>query len=1047
MKESFFIRRPIFAAVISIVIMLVGFLAMRNLAIEQSPDITPPTVEIAAAYPGASAEEVARAVATPIENQLAGTEHMLYYSSANNSDGTMSITVTFQVGTNLDVAQVQVQNRVSLATPRLPQAVNQLGVTVKKKSTSILCVPALTSSNPRYDALYLGNYATINFLDALRSIPGVGEATVFGSSDYTMRIVLDPVRMGQLGVVPNDIAAVIREQNNSFPAGLIGREPSHKGNEFTIPVITQSRLTEAGQFEKLIVRSLPDGTTVRLGDVSKITLGGQNYDMEGRLGGKPAVMIPIFLTPGANALATREAVDAYMRSVKLPQDIEYKMAFDTTPYVNASIGEVVHTLVEAMVLVFLVVYLFLQNLRATIIPMITVPVSLIGTFAGMYALGFSVNSLTLFGMVLAIGIVVDDAIVVLENVERHMSEEGLSPRAATQKAMSEITGPVVAIVLVLCAVFVPVGFLGGLTGQLYRQFAITVSMSIVLSGIVALTLCPALCAIILKHQPAPQRGFFAWFNRLFDKFTSGYTGTVRKTLRHAVFTTLIFGALLAATWGIIKKTPTGFIPGEDQGYILAAVNLPTGASKERTTRVIEQVEEYFLKQPEVEDTVAFTGMSFFFNSRGGNVATLFIRLKNWEERKGAGHDADGIAGRAMGALSGIKEAFIIAANPPPIRGLGASAGYAAEIINRKGVPLKEFNASAQGFIGDIAMKKVPGVAGAFTGFNYSAPKVFVNLDRERAKALGVNVDSVFSALQTYFGTTYVNDFYYAGRVFKVQMEGKETSRQSTADFGKIFVRNAGGEMLPLDTFAKSDFTTGPDTVYHFNGYEAIKITGASAPGFSSGQTLDNLEKHAAEKLLPQGLDLLWDDSSYQEKLTGDSSAKVMIFGLVMVFLVLAAQYESWSIPIAVLISIPIGVLGAYLAVFVSGMPADVFFQIGLLTLVGLAAKNAILIVEFANTRVQAGMPLIEAAAEAARLRLRPIVMTSFAFISGILPLVIATGAGAGGRRSVGTGVFGGMLAATLIAIFFIPLFFVLVTKFSHKFFPKKKHEEAPSAHH
>ncbi len=1046
MKESFFIRRPIFAAVISIVIVLVGLLAMRNLAIEQSPDITPPTVQITAVYPGASAEEVSRAVATPIENQLSGTEHMLYYSSANSSDGSMTITVTFDVGTNLDVAQVQVQNRVSLATPRLPQAVNQLGVTVKKQSTSILCVAALTSANPRYDALYLGNYATLNFLDSVKSIPGVGDATVFGSSDYSMRVILDPMKMGQLGVTTEDVGAVLREQNNSFPAGLIGREPSHKGNEFTIPVITQSRLTEAGQFEKLIVRSLPDGTSVRLHDVAKITLGGQNYDMEGRLGGKPAVMIPIFLTPGANALRTRDAVDAFMKQVKLPQDIEYNMCFDTTPYVHASISEVTHTLVEAMILVFLVVYLFLQNLRATLIPMLTVPVSLIGTFAGMYALGFSVNSLTLFGMVLAIGIVVDDAIVVLENVERHMTEDKLSPRAATQKAMGEITGPVVAIVLVLCAVFVPVGFMGGLTGQLYRQFAITIAMSIVLSGIVALTLCPALCAIILKPDHGEKHGFFGGFNRVFDKFTSGYTATVKKSLKHGAFTLLIFAVLIGSTWGLIKKTPTGFIPSEDQGYLICAVNLPTGASKERTTRVLEKVEAYFKQQPEVENTVAFSGMSFFFNSRGGNVATIFVRLKDWDERKGKGHDADSIAGRSMGALFGMKEALIIVANPPPIRGLGQSAGYSAQLINRKGVPLGEFNAQTQAFIGDIRMGKVPGVAGANSGFNYSAPKVYVNLDRERAKALGVNVAGVFSSLQTYFGTTYVNDFYYGGRVFKVQMEGDEESRRTPGDFGKIFVRNSGGDMLPLDTFAKPTFTTGPDTVYHFNGYEAVNISGASAPGFSSGQTLDNLRSHAEEKLLPQGLDLVWDGASYQEKLTGDASSKVMIFGLVMVFLVLAAQYESWSVPLAVLLSIPIGVFGAYAAILALGMPADVFFQIGLLTLIGLAAKNAILIVEFAGTRVASGMPLMEAAVEAARLRLRPIVMTSFAFISGIFPLVIATGAGAGGRRSVGTGVFGGMLAATLIAIFFIPLFFVLVTKVSRRFFPKKTAETAPAAH-
>ena len=1074
MKESFFIRRPIFAAVISIVIVLVGLLAMRNLAVEQSPNITPPTVQITAIYPGASAEEVARAVATPIENQLSGTEHMLYYSSASSSDGTLTITATFEVGTDLDIAQVQLQNRVSLATPRLPSTVNQLGVTVKKQSPSLLSVIAITSDDPRYDALYLGNYATINFLDAIKRVEGVGDAQIFGSSDYTMRIILDPMRMGQLGVTPDDIARVIQEQNNSFPAGQLGRQPAPARIEYTIPVITQSRLTEVSQFENLLVRTLPDGTSVRLRDVATITLGGQSYDMEGRLGGKPSAVIPLYLMPGANSLDTQNRVVALMDRVSknFPTGVTYNVCFDTTPYVNASVSEVLHTLAEAMVLVFLVVYLFLQNWRATLIPMLTVPVSLIGTFAGMYALGFSINSLTLFGMVLAIGIVVDDAIVVLENVERHMTQSKLAPRAATQKAMGEITGPVVAIVLVLCAVFIPVGFLSGLTGQLYRQFAITIAMSVTLSGIVALTLCPALCAILLKEEHGEKHGFFGWFNRTFDKFTAGYTATVRRTIRHGALTMLLFGALLLATAGLFKKTPTGFIPNEDQGYIITAVMLPDGASKERTTKVLEKIEAFYKAQPEVENTIAFSGMNFILNSRGANGATIFIRLRPWEERRDTpwyraawdklsgkkpesmmppealAHDASGLALRANIAFSQINEAMVFAVNPPPINGLGTSAGYSAQLVNRSGIPLSKFNDKTQAVVGDLMTPgKNPAVGSVFSGFRYSAPKIYMNLDRERAKALGINVDSVFNALNAYFGTSYVNDFYYAGRVFKVQMEGEQSKRLAPEDFSKIFVRNAGGDMIPIDTVTTPNFTTGPDTVFHFNGYESVGIQGTSGEGFSSGDTLAALEKIAKEKLVPEGLDLEFDGASYQEKLTGSASAAVMIFGLVMVFLVLAAQYESWSIPIAVLLSIPVGIFGAFIALLATGLPNDVYFQIGLLTLIGLAAKNAILIVEFATERVNHGMSFAEAAIEAARLRLRPIVMTSLAFIAGIFPLVIASGAGAGGRKAVGTGVFGGMLAATLIAIFFIPLFFVLIRTVSSKLSRKPEAKsETETAH-
>ena len=1049
MSPRFFINRPIFAAVLSIFIVLVGLIAMKNLPMEQSPNITPPTVEISATYPGASAEEVARAVATPIESQLSGAEHMLYFSSSSNSDGSMSITATFEVGTNIDIATVDLQNRVNRATPQLPSTVTQLGVTVAKRSPTILGVITLRSEDPKYDALFLGNYATINFLDTIKRVPGVGDASVFGASDYTMRVLLDPVRMARLGVTPSDLARVLREQNNSFPAGMIGREPAPARTEYSIPVVTRSRLSEVSQFEQLIVRSMPDGATVRLRDVARIELGGQSYSMEGRLNGKPTAIIPIYLSPGANALDTVDVLKASMDEVSsaFPAGIQWDMSYDTTPFIRVSVQEVLKTLAEAMVLVFLVVFLFLQNWRATLIPMLTVPVSLIGTFAGMYALGFSINTLTLFGMVLAIGIVVDDAIVVLENVERIMTEEKLHPLAATQKAMKDIAGPVVAIVLVLCAVFVPVGFLGGLSGQLYRQFAITIAMSVVLSGVVALTLCPALCALLLKPDHGPKHGFFGRFNDWFERVTNRYTAGVRKNIRHGALTLGVFVALCAATAGLFKAVPTGFIPAEDQGSMFVGIMLPEGASKERTTAVIEKAEAFLLSQPEVENVVCMNGMNFLFDTRTGNGATMFVRLKPWAERKGPGQNVDSLVGRAMGAFSQIHEALIIAVNPPPIQGLGTSAGFSLQVLNKQGLPLRDFAAKAQAFKAELA--KLPEVSGpsVSTGFSINAPKVYLNLDRERAKSLGIPVDEVFTTLQAYLGTSYVNDFYKFGRVYKVQLEGEADYRRSTEDFQLLQVRNASGEMVPLNAVVSSEFTTGPDSLSHFNGNDSMALAGAPGQGFSTGQTMAAIEKLAKEKLDSEGLGLAWDGESYQEKRTGSDSAKVFVLGLVMVFLLLAAQYESWSIPFAVLLSIPVGVFGALLSVFLRDMPNDTYFQIGLLTLIGLAAKNAILIVEFANTRAAAGMPLAEAAAEAARLRLRPIIMTSLAFILGVFPLVIATGAGAAGRHSIGTGVCGGMLAATFIAIFFIPLFFVIMRRFAERVGAWRQAHAHDEAHH
>ncbi|MDR2982169.1 MAG: efflux RND transporter permease subunit, partial [Puniceicoccales bacterium] len=732
MNPRLFISRPILATVLSLCIVIIGLLAMKNLPIEQSPDITPPTVSVVATYPGASAEEVARAVATPIESQLSGSDHMLYFSSSSSSDGNLEVTVTFEVGTNVDLAMVDIQNRVNRATPQLPQSVTQLGITVSKRSPSTLGIIALQSSDPRYDALFLSNYATINFLDALKRVPGVGEARIIASSNYTMRIILDPVRMAQLGVSPLDISSVLQEQNNSFAAGQIGRQPAPDNIEFTIPVVTQNRLSEVGEFEQLIVRSRSDGSYVRLKDVSKITVGAESYSIEGRLDGRPTANIIVSLSSGANALDTLIAVekemDAYSKS--FPPGVTYSVPYDTTPFISASIDEVVETLVIAMVLVFLVVFVFLQNWRATLIPCLTVPVSLVGTFAGMYALGFTINTLTLFGMVLAIGIVVDDAIVVLENVERHMSEDGLSPKDATLKAMGEITGPVIAIVLVLCSVFIPVAFLSGISGQLYRQFAITIAISVTLSGIVALTLCPALCAILLKEEHKTKRGVFGKlnriifkpFNRLVDIMTEGYARTVHLIVRFAMPSFLLFVALLGGTYYLLEERPTGFIPLEDQGSMIVSIQLPDGASMARTTAVIERVEKYLLAQPEITHTTTINGQNFLYSSRTSNGATIFARLSDWKERKDKAHSVDTVIARANKEFSKINEGIVRCMNQPPVRGLGLSAGYTMQILNRGGLDLPTFTQKAMAFYNEAA--QLPQVANQSTGFRINAPKIY-----------------------------------------------------------------------------------------------------------------------------------------------------------------------------------------------------------------------------------------------------------------------------------------------------------------------------------
>lgn len=1034
MSTHFFIDRPIFASVISIVIVVVGLVSLQILPIAQFPEITPPVVQIEADYPGASAEVVAEAVARPIEVQLPGIDNLLYYDSSSTNDGHMTIRLTFEIGTDVDIAQVQTQNRQRLAEPQLPPEVVRQGITVKKVSPDLLAVIALSSSDPRQDTVFLSNFAILRIVDNIKRLPGVGDAVVFGQQNYSMRLILDPIRMAQLDVTPTDIANVVREQNRDFPAGRIGREPAPAGTELTIPVITQGRLSEAKEFEEMIVRAYPDGSMVRLGEVARVELGAQSYDLEGRWNGKPNVFLLTFLSPGANALETVKRIRHEMESLTptFPAGVSYDVPYDTTRFIEVSIQQVVKTLGEALILVILVVYLFLQSWRATLIPAVAVPVSLIGTFAGMVAFGFSINTLTLFGMVLAIGIVVDDAIVVVENVARHI-QEGQPPGQAAKLAMTEVTGPVIALVVVLAAVFLPVAFLGGITGQLYQQFAITITLSVIISGIVALTLSPALCALILKPGQERESGFWKMFNQGFAWTQTRYVGTVGTIIKHSVLSLAIFGVLLFACGGLFQALPSSFLPDEDQGYFISVIQLPDGASKQRTIEVLSKVEDYFLSVPEVHSTDALAGQNFVFNTRGANQATMFVPLHHWDDRGRPDQHVQSLIGNAFQKFAEIPEALILAFNAPSIRGLGATGGFSLQLQDPSGGDFKKFAAVTQDFVNKAQQDPAIGAIG--TSFRVTAPRLHAHVDRERAKALGVPISEVFDTLQAYFGNLYINDFIKFGRVYRVQTEALPEYRSNPDDITKIYVRaqNAqGSTMIPLNTVVSTEFTSGPDTVTHFNGFNTASVLGAAAPGYSSGEALDALERLAQEILIPQGYDIDWSGISFQERKTGSESLFAFAFGLLMVFLVLAALYESWSVPFAVILAVPFGIFGALSAVWIRGLSNDIYFQIGLVTLIGLAARNAILIVEFANQRYEGGMPLVDAALEAVRLRFRPIIMTSMAFILGVVPLVLSSGAGAASRHSIGTGVFGGMLAATFLAIFFVPLFFVLIRRLAQR---------------
>jgi multidrug efflux pump len=1024
MFSHFFIRRPIFASVISIVIVLAGLLAIVNLPLSQYPAIAPPIITVTAVYPGATAEALQNTVAAPIEEQINGVEGMLYLSSVSTSSGLVTTTVTFEIGTDADLAATNVANRVRLAEPRLPEEVRRNGVTVQKQNANFIQIVTLTSPDGRYDEVFLSNYATLNLLEPLKRVPGVGEVQNFSGRDYSMRIWLRPDLMAQYGLTASDVAAAVREQNAQFAVGKVGQEPASPDLQLTYTVTAEDRLATAAQFEEILLRSEAGGKQLRLRDVARIELGARDYGVETRLNGRQAIFLGVFLQTGANALGTASRVNAELEALaaRFPAGVEYEVPFDTTRFVEVSIEEVVKTLAEAMLLVLLVVYLFLQSFRATLIPMVAVPVSLVGTFAGMYALGFSINTLTLFGLVLAIGIVVDDAIVVLENTERIMATEGKSAREAAFQSMSEVTGPVVAIVLVLCGVFIPIAFLGGLAGQLYRQFAITVAIAVAISGVVALTLSPALCALLLRDRHEPKRGPFAAFNRGFERGTDWFVGVVRWLLFRPLIGAVLLLVVLAATVLLYRAVPGSLVPAEDQGYFLAAALLPDGATLTRTREVTQKIEQAMLADPAVENVAAINGIDFVGGGNKSSVSTMFVVLKRWDEREGEDLSLDSTIGRFFAQTGAIREAFVVAFNPPAIQELGATGGFEVYVQNRGEGDTARLAQVTQDFIGKLNADPEQRFAGVQTLFRGDSPQINVRLDRAKAKALGVPVDEVFNTLQTAFGSLYVNDFNRAGRVFRVLLQADAPFRSRPEDLSKLFVRSEQGVMVQLASVLDIQYGTGAETLERFNLYPSIKLLGGPAPGRSSAEAIAAVEEIAAREL-PPGFAVAWTGAAFQEKRTGGSAALVLLFGMVFVFLILAAQYERWSLPIAVLLSVPFAFLGALLAVWLRGLQNDVYFQIGLVTLIGLSAKNAILIVEFASQARKEGKSVIDAATEAARLRFRPIVMTSLAFILGVLPLALSSGAGAAARRSMGTGVLGGMLAAIFLAVVFIPLFF------------------------
>ena len=1022
---KFFIERPIFAWVLALFIIVLGMLAITQLPIAQYPPVAPPSIVVSAAYPGASAKTLEDSVLAVIEREMNGSPGLIYMEATAQANGTGSITLSFQPGTDPNMAQVDVQNRLSRATPRLPQAVTQQGVRVDKSNSNFLLFAILSSTDPSFDPVALGDYAARNIVPELQRLPNIGQAQLFGT-ERAMRIWIDPAKLAGLSLSSADVTAAIQSQNAQVASGSIGELPNVAGQSISATVVVNGQLSTVEEFGNIVLRANTNGSTVRLKDVARIELGGQAYATAARLNGKDAVGVGVQLTPSGNALAAAEAVRKKMDELQryFPPGVTYSIPYDSSGFVSISIKQVAVTLVEAVVLVFLVMFLFLQNIRYTIIPTLVVPIALLGTFATLLALGFSINVLTMFGMVLVIGIVVDDAIVVVENVERIMTEEGLPPLEATRKAMGQISGAIIGVTLVLISVFVPLAFFSGSVGNIYRQFSAVMVASIGFSAFLALSLTPALCATLLKPVQAghhhEKKGFFGWFNRGFTRTTKGYEGLVSRMLRRAGRYMVIYVAIMGVVALMYTRLPTSFLPSEDQGTLLVNVQLPPGATLERTTQVMEKVEGFMLKQPEVESMVGVLGFSF--SGQGQNAALAFITLKDWSERKGPGQDATSLAGRAFGALSGVRDAFIYPLSPPPIPELGSASGFTFRLQDRGSAGPEALLAARNQLLGMAAQSPI--LAQVRPDGLEDAPQLQIDIDRDKANALGVDFSSINSALSTALGSRYVNDFPNQGRLQRVVVQADAPARMQPEDLMKLYASNSKGQPVPFSAFASTHWAKGAMQSVRYNGYPASRISGGAAPGYSTGAAMDEMEKLAAQ--LPPGFGYEWTGQSREEKLAGSQAIMLYGFAILAVFLCLAALYESWSIPLSVILVVPLGVIGVLMATLLRGYSNDVYFQVGLITIIGLSAKNAILIIEFAKDLQAQGRTVVQAAIEAAQLRFRPILMTSLAFMLGVMPLVLASGASSASQRAIGTGVIGGMITGTVLAVFFVPVFFVIV---------------------
>ncbi|MDB6143895.1 MAG: putative cation efflux protein [Pseudomonas sp.] len=1037
--SQFFISRPIFAAVLSLMILIAGAISLFQLPISEYPEVVPPTVVVRANFPGANPKVIGETVAAPLEQAITGVENMLYMSSQSTADGKITLTITFALGTDLDNAQVQVQNRVTRTEPKLPEEVTRIGITVDKASPDLTMVVHLTSPDKRYDMLYLSNYAILNIKDELARLGGVGDVQLFGMGDYSLRVWLDPNKTASRNLTATDVVNAIREQNRQVAAGSLGSPPAPNATSFQMSVNTQGRLVNEEEFENIIIRAGANGEITRLKDIARVELGSSQYALRSLLNNQPAVAIPIFQRPGSNAIEISNEVRAKMAELKknFPEGMDFSIVYDPTIFVRGSIEAVVHTLFEALILVVLVVILFLQTWRASIIPLVAVPVSLIGTFAVMHLFGFSLNALSLFGLVLAIGIVVDDAIVVVENVERNI-ELGLTPIEATKRAMREVTGPIIATALVLCAVFVPAAFISGLTGQFYKQFALTIAISTVISAFNSLTLSPALSAVLLRGHDAPKDGFskfldkllggwlFKPFNRFFEKASHGYVGTVGRVIRSSGIALFLYAGLIVLTWFGFANTPTGFVPTQDKQYLVAFAQLPDASSLDRTEDVIKRMSDIALKQPGVESAVAFPGLSINGFTNSPNAGIVFVTLKPFDERKEASESAGAIAGALNGKFGSIQEAYMAIFPPPPVQGLGTIGGFRLQIEDRGNLGYDALYKETQNII--TKSHTTPGLAALFTSYTVNVPQVDAAIDREKAKTHGVAISDIFDTLQIYLGSLYANDFNRFGRTYQVNVQAEQQFRQEGDQIGQLKVRNNVGEMIPLATFIKVSNTSGPDRVQHYNGFITAEINGAAAPGYSSGQAQAAIEKLLKEEL-PNGMTYEWTDLTYQQILSGNTALLVFPLCVLLAFLVLAALYESWSLPLAVILIVPMTLLSAIAGVIIAHSDNNIFTQIGLIVLVGLACKNAILIVEFAKDEQEKGKTPLEAVLEACRLRLRPILMTSFAFIMGVVPLVLSSGAGAEMRHAMGVAVFSGMLGVTFFGLLLTPVFYVLIRNY------------------